>query len=108
MEKKRSLENKLTEPPPAKERIKANFSENEKTPAKDKTASPEEDIIDIGLRGFSALVLSVFISAIIAGMLEVAQGWDIAFGSLPMIALSVVIFYPTYKIMGWLGFFKPK
>ena len=69
---------------------------------------PKEDIIDKLFRGFMAFFFAVFLGAIIAGMLEVAQNWEISFGSLPMIAITTFLYYPCYKILTWMGFFRQK
>jgi len=69
---------------------------------------PKEDVIDKLFRGLTAFFLAVFLSAVIAGMLEVAQNWEIPFGSLPMIAITTFLYYPCYKILTLMGFFRQK
>jgi len=69
---------------------------------------PKEDIIDKILRATVAGIASVFASAVIAGFAEVATGWSIAFGSLPMIAITAVLFMPWYWALTRMGFFRSK
>ncbi|NBC64959.1 MAG: hypothetical protein GVY07_04760, partial [Bacteroidetes bacterium] len=99
MEKDRSLKNALNDNSSSEENERRTFElrENEESPIKKKTELPKEDIVDKLLRGFVAFFVAVFISAVVAGLLEVAQGWEISFGSLSMIAITAALYYPSYK-----------
>ena len=108
MDKDRSLQNALKDNSSAYEN--RGIESNQKTagPIQKKSQSPKEDIVDKLLRGFLAFFLAVFISAVIAGMLEAVQGWEIVFGSLPMIAITALLYYPSYKVLTLMGFFRKK
>jgi len=69
---------------------------------------PKEDIVDKILRATVAGIASVFTSAVIAGFAEVATGWSIGFGSLPMIGITAVCFMPWYWALARMGFFRSK
>jgi hypothetical protein len=76
----------------------------------DERPLPREDFIDIGMRGILAFLMAVFFSAIVAGMIEANPDWDIeiGFASLPMIGITALFYYPTYKTLSWMGFFRRK
>jgi hypothetical protein len=71
---------------------------------------PREDFIDIGLRSGLALLMAVFFSAIVAGMIEANPDWDmeIGFASLTMIGMTAIFYYPIYKTLSWMGVFRRK
>lgn len=106
MKKDPSLKNALNDKNSFEEKRDAKLQEKEVNPIKEEAELPKEDIVDKLLRGFVAFFLAVFISAVVAGMIEVAQGWEISFGSLPMIAGTTILYYPIYKILTRLGFFR--
>lgn len=70
------------------------------------TDMPKDDFIDRFFRGVVSFGAAVFSSAVLAGFLDIATGWDINFGSLPMIAITAVLFFLWYPILTWLGFFR--
>lgn len=107
MEKDHSLKNALNDKTSAEEKSRVERKENEANSTKE-IGPPKEDIVDKLLRGFVAFFTAVFISALIAGMLEIAQGWKISFGSPPMIFSTALLYYPSYKVLTWLGFFRQK
>lgn len=71
---------------------------------------PREDLIDIVLRGGLALLVSVFCSAVIAGLIEANPDLDvnISFASLPMLGITALFYYPIYKTLSWMGVFRRK
>ncbi|MDZ7720409.1 MAG: hypothetical protein U5K72_16455 [Balneolaceae bacterium] len=108
MDKNHSLKNALNEKTSSKENRKTELDEREANPNREMPEPPKEDIVDKLLRGFMAFFLSVFVSAVIAGMLEVALSREISFGSWPMIVATAILYYPFYKILTWMGFFRQK
>ena len=108
MKQNGSLKNDLNENKPSTEDRHTELNDREDNSLNKTEKLPKEDIIDKLFRGFMAFFFAVFLSAIIAGMLEVAQNWEIPFGSLPMIAITTFFYYPCYKILTWMGFFRQK
>ena len=104
----RSLKNDLSKDKSSAEDRRTELNNREDNSLNKTEKLPKEDIIDKLFRGFTAFFLAVFLSAIIAGMLEVAQNWEIPFGSLPMIVITTFFYYPCYKILTWMGFFRQK
>lgn len=76
----------------------------------DERPLPEEDVIDKIMRGGVALFFAVFSTAVAAGIIEANPAWDaqIEFASWPMIGATALCYYPFYKILFWMGFFRRK
>jgi hypothetical protein len=106
MQKNRSLKNALNESPDReRERVSVEESTHERQSEK-KEETADGDVIGVLLRGITAFFMAVFFSAVVSGMLEVFQGWEITFGSLPMIVTTSVLYYPCYKILSRMDFFR--
>jgi len=84
----------------------ANSSGTNLNQVDDATDTPKDDIIDRFFRAVVSFLAAVFSSAVVAGFLDIATGWDINFGSLPMIAITAGFFFLWYPILTWLGFFR--
>ena len=108
MKQNGSLKNDLNKDKSSTEDRHTELSSREDNSLNKTEKLPKEDIIDKLFRGLTAFFLAVFLSAIIAGMLEVAQDWEIPFGSLPMIAITTFLYYLCYKILTLMGFFRQK
>ncbi|MCG2589672.1 hypothetical protein [Rhodohalobacter sulfatireducens] len=108
MEKDRSLKNALRDKTSAENKGNVKLRENEAKPVSQESETPKEDIIDKLLRGILAFFGAIFFGAVISGIMEVAQGWQITFGSLPMITITAILYYPTYKALTWMGFFRQR
>lgn len=108
MQKKRSLQNALNEEPLSgrKKEQTENDADQKVLSREDVENLPDQDIIGVTLRGVTAIFMAIFFGAVISGLLEASQGWEITFGSLPMIAITSVLYYPSYKILTRMGFFR--
>lgn len=107
--KKSSLDNALdSEKHP--ESQKREFSEKptfQKSNSNKTESKPREDIIDRFFRGILAAGVAVFLSGLIAGFIEASgQVNNIAFGSYPVVVMTLLLYYPLYKIFTWAGFFR--
>ena len=109
MQKDRPLRNALDESADYEiERDSVERPINEEISMEENEETSEGDVIGVLLRGLIAFFTAIFLSAVVSGLLEAAQGWEITFGSLPMIALTSLLYYPSYKVLKRLGFFRKK
>lgn len=70
-------------------------------------SQPKDDIIDRLFRGMLAAGVSVFLSGLIAGFIEASgQVDDIAFDSYAVVIMTLLLYYPLYKLFTWAGFFR--
>lgn len=108
MEKNRPLKNALNDKTSSKKNRRKKPQNIEVMASKKSEDHSKEDIIDKFFRGLMALFSSAFTCGIIVGILEVPLNWEISAGSLPMIAITAFLYYPWYKILTVLGFFRQR
>lgn len=95
------LENDLEEDSQNREKetfIRSDYSSEQKERGKKRTRQ-KDDIIDKFLRSCYAIIPAIITGGVIAGILEVAQGWVITAGSPSMVSLSFVSFFLWYWII---------
>ncbi|NBC27765.1 MAG: hypothetical protein GVY08_12955 [Bacteroidetes bacterium] len=107
--KKSSLDNALdSENHP--ESHKKEFSEQPTYQKRDGSkieSQPKDDIIDRLFRGTLAAAVAVFLSGLIAGFTEASgQVNDIAFDNYAVVIMTLLLYYPLYKLFTWAGFFR--
>jgi hypothetical protein len=95
------LENDLEEDSQNREKetfFRSDYSSEQKERGKKRTRQ-KDDIIDKFLRSCYAIIPAIITGGVIAGMLEVAQGWVITAGSPSMVSLTFVSFFLWYWII---------